>query len=591
MNSIKLLSENVSNRIAAGEVVERPYSVVKELVENSIDAGSKRISVYLERSGKKLIKVVDDGIGLSYDDSLMAFERHATSKISTQEDIFSISTLGFRGEALPSIASVSKLSFITKREVDDIASKVEFDFGRLKNVSCVSANKGTTVTVERLFSLLPARKKFLKSDPVEYKHIFSYIHYQTVLFPNIHFKLVHNGKETLNYPIVSSIELRLKSIFGKKFIETELIKVDKKANNIKFTGFIGTFEEKSLYFSNIHYLFINGRFVRDKIVYHALRKAFDPLIKKYDNQLPVFILFIEMDPKAVDFNVHPSKQEIRFRDASMVHSFVQNSIKSLFLEYQQNRYEDIKDSISISSKVEDHNFYFDNNKNYNKFDKISIDKQIELFGTPIESLGNVHEKEYLINEKEAINPWQLHQSYIFLQDKQGLLVIDQHAAHERIIYEKTIQRLNGLKVVSQKLVLPLVLDFPIYLKDRIKGLLNANKHLLKKVGFSIKSYSGDSLVVDEIPVELQNWDSGKIFWEILQNLEKEFKQTNDIKDAIAKSLACKAAIKSGERISQEQMMTLVNNLFACQVPFFCPHGRPLIVKIPIDFFHKKFKRI
>ena len=586
MNRIKVLAEDVANKIAAGEVVERPASVVKELVENSIDALANRITIYVDGGGKKQIKVVDNGTGMSADDAIMAFERHATSKVATLDDIFKISTLGFRGEALASIASVSNLTLTTKAKNSEVGTKVCFKFGRLIDAGECGANIGTTVSVENLFRYLPARRKFLKSTQVEFNHIFSFLHHQSILNPKIHFKLFRDNKLVFNYPIVEDLDLRLRTIFGKRFMEKELITLRAKAEHLTLRGYLGTFEYDQSSFKNINYLFVNGRYIRDRIVFHSIRKALEPLIFKFNNRLPFFILFLEIDPSLVDFNVHPAKQEVRFRDAGLVHSFVQNSIKRAFLDFQTKKYDSIKNLFDSQRGDSFKHIGETSEKEQLAFD----DKNETLIEQQILSNQEV-EKAFLTNESDAINPWQLHQAYIFLQDKDGLMVVDQHAAHERIIFERTIQKLNGLAPTSQRLLLPIVLECPVELRQHTEELLKNNLELFEKVGFSIKAFSGDSIVIDEVPVELSNIDNGGLFWEILQNLDMEYKKTEDIYDAMAKSIACKAAIKAGEKLSKGQMLELINDLFACQVPFFCPHGRPLLIKLPVEYFEKKFKRV
>ena len=314
MGKIKILSEEVANRIAAGEVIERPASVVRELVENSIDAGSTEILITIEDGGKKLIQVIDNGCGMSEDDALQSFERHATSKIRTITDIFHISSLGFRGEALPSIASVSQLTLITKEEGKDIALKVEFNSGRLVDFSKTSSNNGTSIAVRKLFSNVPARKKFLKTTQVEFKHILNYIHYQSILFPNIHFRFISDGKEKLNYPSVQNKKMRMQAVFGSEFLKRNLIKIDTGNDQLKLEGYISCLEDESAGFADYKYLFVNNRFIKDKIILHSIRSAYDPFVKKLrifqKGKLPPFILFLYAEPSQVDFNVHPAKLEI-----------------------------------------------------------------------------------------------------------------------------------------------------------------------------------------------------------------------------------------------------------------------------------------
>jgi len=609
MGRIQVLPEEVANRIAAGEVIERPVSVVKELVENSIDAQSSQISVHIESGGKKLIRVIDNGRGMSEDDSLQAFERHATSKINSVTDIFNISTLGFRGEALPSIASVSQLILITKDAESDTASRVEFRGGKLTDFSKTSANIGTTITIRNLFSNIPARRKFLKSDPVEFKHILNYLHYQSILYPQIHFRFLADGKEKLNYPAVAESKARMSTVFGSEFFERDLIEVSAKGDEIELSGYIGGLNEEKEGFADYRYLFVNGRYIRDKIILHSLKSAYGPFIKKLrifqQGKTPPYILFLKVDPQQVDFNVHPAKLEIRFRDPGKVHTFVKLTIEKLLLEYEDEKFKQIKNimnstyqsakTTNVESKI------FSGKMEKKRFNQVKRElKEIyqpDLFRK--KSIDDVEiEKNFAENkidmflrpEEDFINPWQLHQSYIFVQVEEGLMIIDQHAAHERIIYEKILHRIHGAPAQTQKLLFPIVIDLPPHLSNTIPELIAENIEVFNKIGFSIKTFSGDSIVIDEIPIELEDWDGGDIFIDIIKQLEDEFEQTEDFRDSLSKSVACKAAIKAGRKMNRKEMLALINDLFACEVPYFCPHGRPLIIKMTMPEFEKKFKR-
>ncbi|MEA2096623.1 MAG: DNA mismatch repair endonuclease MutL [Candidatus Cloacimonadota bacterium] len=609
MGRIKVLSEEVANRIAAGEVIERPVSVVKELVENSIDARSSQITVHIESGGKKMMRVIDNGRGMSEDDALQAFERHSTSKIKTVTDIFNISTLGFRGEALPSIASVSQLILITKDAESDTASRVEFRGGKLTDFSKTSANTGTTITVRNLFSNVPARRKFLKSDPVEFKHILNYLHYQSILYPQIHFRFLADGKEKLNYPAVAGMKARMATVFGSDFLKRDLIEVSAKGHEIELSGYISGLNEEKEGFADYRYLFVNGRYIRDKIVLHSLKSAYGPFIKKLrifqQGKTPPYILFLKVDPQQVDFNVHPSKMEIRFRDPGKVHTFIKLTIEKLLLQYEDDKFKQIKNIMSStyqSSKTTNvESKIFSNKMEKKRFNQVKRElKEIyqpDLFrkktADDIQIEKNFTGSKidmFLRPEEEVINPWQLHQSYIFVQVEEGLMIIDQHAAHERIIYEKILHRIHGAPAQTQKLLFPIVIDLPPHLSNTIPELISENIEVFNKVGFSIKTFSGDSIVIDEIPIELEDWDGGDIFIDIIKKLEDEFEQTEDFRDSLSKSVACKAAIKAGRKMNKKEMLALINDLFACEVPYFCPHGRPLIIKMTMLDFEKKFKR-
>jgi DNA mismatch repair protein MutL len=618
MNRIKVLSEEVTNKIAAGEIIDRPVSIVKELVENSLDAEADRITVILENGGKKRIQVIDNGRGMSEEDALLAFERHATSKIRNVEDIIRISSLGFRGEALPSIASVSRMELTSRDGENDTATRIELEFGTIKNVGKVSANKGTDITVKYLFSNLPARKNFLKSEQVEFKHISDYIHYQALTFPGIHLRLLNNGQEKLNYPAAADRAQRLSAVLGSGFYKQDFVKISGENELISVEGFIGGLEETKGTFSDYRYIFINGRFIRDRIIIHALRTAYEPFIKKYriyqQGKTPPYILFLNVNPELIDFNVHPAKLEVRFRDPHLVHSFTKATIVQALLDYQEDKFKIATEKFGHIYKEGDPTMLekqITAGKGGRKADKKELKQmnimlkelyQPDLFRQdPLEAAGRsdvsqsgqktVPSDLYLPPEEDVVNPWQLHNSYILVQSDDGLIMIDQHAAHERIIYERIFHRMCGVPAESQKMLFPIVVDIPPILKETVNQLLDNNPELLKMAGFSLKAFSGDSIVIEEIPVELGNWDGGEVFKDILFQLQDEYKETEDFRDSIAKSVSCKAAIKAGEKISKKEMLKLINDLFACQVPYFCPHGRPVLIKFTLTDLERKFKRI
>ncbi len=627
MNKIKVLAEEVANRIAAGEVIERPASVVKELVENSIDAGADSISITVENGGKDLIQVIDNGSGMSPDDALTAFERHGTSKIRTVDDIIAISTLGFRGEALPSIASVSKLTLITREADSELASQVDFWDGQLNNVSKTAANVGTTIQVRKIFSQVPARRKFLKTDQVELKHIMNYLHYQAILFPNIAFRFVVDGKERLHYPQTDSRDARMQAVFGTPFLDADWIRINHQQSAIQMEGYIGGLEEEKSSYADYRYLFINGRYITDKIVQHSIRSAYEPFLKKNrsynQGNLPPYILFLNINPELIDINVHPAKSEVRFRDTQLVFGFVTNTITNALLDYEEKRFnrsasgeeknsENVINNIPLRSEndsdVRTSNFGL-RNSNGNSEPRFTsyrkpfgeLYQQPDLFTQrPVLKGGEEAHKVvpdqqdisfFLPSEEDLVNPWQLHQSYIFIQVEDGLMIIDQHAAHERIIYEKIIHRLHGLAAETQKLLFPIVVDIPPYISSLVMEQIEQNLEAFYKVGFSIKSFSGNSVVIEEIPIEIEDWEGGELFIEILKQFESEYETTEDFRDSISKSVACKAAIKAGKKLSRKEMLVLINDLFACQVPYFCPHGRPLMIRMSLNELEKRFKRL
>ncbi len=610
MNRIKVLSEEVANRIAAGEVIDRPASVVKELVENAIDAGATSITVNIEKGGKDLIQVIDNGHGMNENDALLCFERHATSKIRNVEDIIKIGTLGFRGEALPSISSISHLIMVTKDEKSEVANRIEFYGGTLKDVSRIAGNKGTDISVKRLFSNVPARRKFLKSDQVEFKHILNYLHYQSIVYPEVSFKFISNGRERLNYPAIGDNEQRMRAVFGNKFFDNDLISLQMENKIVKLEGFISGLENTEHNIYDHRYIFVNGRYMKDKIILHAIRAAYEPFIKKsglhQKGQLPPYIIFINIDPEMIDVNVHPAKHEVRFRDSHFVHSFVKNSITNALMEYEKEKFHtaEMKTADLTKSKpltnYEQKVYVKPVKPRYSEY-KTDLEEvfQPDVFKKEVkppaieedQAPQQTFPSQLLPKEEELVNPWQLHDTYIFIQSEDGLMAIDQHAAHERIIYEKMVQRIHGAPPVRQKLVFPLVVNIPPYLNSVLTDLLEKNIEIFHQVGFSIKTFSGNSVVIDEVPPELNDMHSEEFFLDIMKNLQDEFEETEDIRDSLAKTMACKAAIKANRKLTRKEMLALINDLFACSVPYFCPHGRPLIIKMTLTELEKRFKRI
>ncbi|HPM00676.1 MAG TPA: DNA mismatch repair endonuclease MutL [Candidatus Cloacimonadota bacterium] len=668
MGRIKILAEDVTNRIAAGEVIERPFSVVKELVENSIDAHSTQIIVHIVNGGRDLIQIIDNGIGMSEEDAQLAFERHATSKIRKVEDIIHINSLGFRGEAIPSIASVSHFTLITKTDEVETATEIVYDSGKLQLIRQTSAKKGTQITVKKLFMNIPARRKFLKTEPVEFKHILNYMHYQSVLYPKISFVLTHNGKEKFNYPAVETIDQRLLDIFGSGFSQINFLRINKSWNAVRMSAYIELIENTEKRVEDIHYLFVNGRYIHDKTVFAALKSALEPFLKKYNyfqmGKLPMYILFLDIDPEQVDVNVHPAKLEIRFRDNQLVYQFVRQTIIEAIDEYEKQKYEIVRQKVTstnpespitpfekqIIKKTVDRDFFNQKNQiiqntqrlssqstlrgheltlnNYKSQDntliqaddKKHINGQDDIYAFHNQNITSIaNEKSKTLNNQEIpsvwqvqkdekplplgiyetifqnvdeySNMWQVNFLYIFLQDTTGIYVIDQHAAHERIIYEKMIRRMQGEKAVRQRLLFPVVVDLPHYLAESVFSLIEENLPVFEKIGFNIKTFSQNSIVIDEIPHELDDWDGGDVFIDLIRQLQQEFTMYDDFRDSLAKSMACKAAIKAGKRLQKREMAVLIQDLYKCNEPFYCPHGRPLIIKIEYYELEKRFKRI
>jgi len=409
---------------------------------------------------------------------------------------------------------------------------------------------------------------------------------------------------------VENAQKRMLAIFGSDFAKQDFIKIDSHNNFATLKGYISGLEEENQGLIDYRYLFVNGRYIKDKIVAHSIKAAYEPFIKKLrifqKGKTPPYILFLKLQPEQVDFNVHPAKLELRFRDPGQVHAFVKNTLTEALLNYEENKYNEIKTKFRSELKSEKstnlEKRIFTNKTDKKRFKEYKKEfsnlYQPDIFQKEEDTIEFMQQNApiskneiFLRSEEEVINPWQLHQSYIFVQVQDGLIVIDQHAAHERIIYEKILHRIHGAPAQTQKLLFPIVINIPPYLQHTIPDLISENMQIFHKIGFSIKTFSGNDIVIDEIPAELEDWDGGEVFIDIMKQLQDELEETEDFRDGISKSVACKAAIKAGKRLSKKEMLKLINDLFACKVPYFCPHGRPLIIKMTLEEFEKKFKRI
>ncbi len=605
MSRIKILDEKVINHIAAGEIIERPSSVVKELVENAIDANSTKITVIVDDGGKKSIEVIDNGSGMTKEDALLSLERHATSKIYSLDDIQNIATLGFRGEAIPSIAAVSDMEIITlpQNEQNSAATLIQLHNGSIQDVSETAGTAGTTIQVKNLFKNVPARLKFLKTTQTEMQHITSTIQHLACTHPEISFRLLHNKREILNYPRVEFLEKRIVEIFGDTFFKQNVIPVQTSHENIYLQGFIGSYHEQAEW-QKIHYLYINGRYINDKIIYSAIKKAYEPFTKKslMKNQLPLYILLLNIPGNLIDINVSPTKTEVRFQNSGIFFNFVKNSLTNALLDFERQKYSELQDMKQNEHTLSPENERSNIISDFKQQEKHSAsDANVQQLFSPKRKdvqLAYLFENQVIkdknkIIESEIVNPWQIDNSFISVEIKNALLIVDQHAAHERILYEKIKQKLEDKEHVleGQKLLFPLVIDLPKHLQTTIPDFIKEYHAMFRQVGFKIKVFSGNSIIVEEIPKDLSEWNKGEILVEIFKQIEEDFSPDGDFRDTLAKSYACHASIKVHQKLSKKEMLELINRLFACKNPFFCPHGRPTIIEITFEELKKRFKRI
>lgn len=611
-NKIKILPENLANKIAAGEVVQRPESVVKELLENAIDAKASNIEVIIKQAGKSLIQVCDDGSGMTEDDVKLCIQKHATSKILDYKDLEAIKTLGFRGEALSSIASVSQFEIRTETRDEEIGSLLKIETENQITFEKASVSKGTCVAVKNLFYNTPARRKFLKTDGTELKHITDTFNKIALSHPELSFKFYNNDSLVYDYPS-STAEERLRQVFADNILDG-LIPVNEETEYISLKGYIGkpAMLTKS---KGDQYLFLNKRFVISKQINHAVFSAYENILEKGD--YPFFVLFLTIDPSRIDVNIHPSKLEIKFDDDKDVYHFVMAVIRkslgmydlvpSVNIEENENR-EKLK--FDVYNRITQGDFS-DRPSLIEKRDRVAVtDKEIDLvFGsltsdiqrnkkTSAEhSFFDEEEKEIYLENKtveskvkgveETSFIIQLHNKYIISQIKSGIMIIDQHVAHERILYEKILNRLDANMPFSQHLLFPLTVQFD---PGSIEILRELNQ-LLNQIGFQLKFFSKNTIVIEGVPEDIKSGSEERILREfideyVINQREKKLEQ----RDNIAKSYSCKAAIKAGDKLSEKEMRLLIDQLFATSMPYVCPHGRPVIIKISLDEFDRRFGR-
>jgi DNA mismatch repair protein MutL len=576
-DKIKILPDNLINKIAAGEVVERPVSVVKELVENSLDAGTDNIYVEVKDGGKSYIEVSDDGRGMDESNLLLAFERHATSKISEFDDLQKIMTMGFRGEALPSIASVSMIDAVSKPKDAAEGTLIVIKAGTISEVKPSPSKYSTQIKVKSLFFNVPARKKFLSFDDREYKSIYTYFKKVSVSRPDIGFKFVNNEKTVFDLK-PQTLEERIRSLFPE-IDKDELLRTENSLGNYSIKGFIGK-AGLARKFKDNQFLFINGRIVESKMASFNIVNMYQNLIEP--GYYPFYILFISMPPHELDVNVHPSKLTVKFSDEQKVKRLITEAVGH-----------SLKDSVSItalSSQNEAKEHHYEpvvlSPVQIKEHTTPYASKPEEKFFRPDEK--NIGTRVLKINNELIVseNIWQMHDQYIFIQVESGSLIIDQHVAHERILYEKAIRSFAKSPMPSQALLFPVRVDLSF--EDRI--VVNEMKEYLNKIGFILSEFGQNTFIIEETPMGLTSGDEKKELLDLIDNFKLYRKNKMDTMESVAASYACKRAVKAGQKLSKDEMLDLINDLFQCEFPHVCPHGRPVIIDLSLKELNKRFKR-
>ena len=628
---IQLLPDSIANQIAAGEVVQRPASAVKELMENAVDAGAQNIKLILKDSGKTLIQVIDDGCGMSETDARMSFERHATSKIREAKDLFTIRTMGFRGEALASIASISQVELKTRRAIEDLGTRIVIEGFDLKLQESCQTPVGTSISVKNLFYNIPARRNFLKSNTVEMRHVLDEFERIALSNPDIFFSLHHNGTEIFHLPI-GNLRQRIVNVFGKES-NKHLVPVDEDTDVLKLTGFVGK-PEMAKKTRGEQFFFVNNRFIKSAYLHHAVQTAFEDIISK--ESYPFYVIFMEIDPARIDINVHPTKQEIKFEDERLIYNYLKVSVRhalgrnsitpSLDFE-QQNIFSrqyvvprDIrKDSPSQDgeetvSQQPNWKPKMDPNKGsgsdyrvppsaknweslYAGLDNLSFDSdtianpsdtaRADLFTIDSE-WADAKEMDYLEQPvSQTKEPYQIHHSYIVSQIKSGFLLVDQQAAHERILYEKYLDLLGEKQVYTQRELFPKTLHFSASQVEVLREILPE----INRLGFDIQEFGGQSFVVHGIPADwMVGQDEQKVIEGLLDQYGREMDLKLDLKERVARSMARSGAVKKGTAMTETEMRHLIDHLFGCTMPFKSPTGRNCFITFELSGLEKEFMK-
>ena len=622
MPKINLLDDNTIKKIAAGEVIERPSSIVKELVENSIDANSRQIIIETKDGGTTYIRVTDDGIGMEKEDILLAFERHSTSKLKTIEDLYKIVSMGFRGEALSSIVSVSNVEIVSRTKENLVGSKAVFEDGKLKFIEPIAANVGTTIIVKDVFSNLPVRKKFLKTNATEERYIADIVTKIALGNPRISIKLIRDGKLTLNTNGSSEEINVIYQLLGKD-IAKGISLIEFEDDNFSFKGY---FSNNNIYRSNrnYQYLFVNNRYVYDYKLAKVIEEQYSSMLPI--NKHPVFILYINIDPALIDVNIHPTKQEIKFIEENKIYSIIANQIKQntskivnipspslenkekkktekypYIWDLQNNDHKQIS-SIKKDEQIVRENRAFDfedytstdfKNILYQDNDMVNETIKDDFIENP--NIGEKKNQTYNYNDNATINFNELKfigiafSTYVIFENNKSdtIYIIDQHAAHERVMYEKLLREYHNESIVVQQLLTPQIIDLSpadyLYVKDNIE--------IFNQIGFLVELFDDKSIILRGIPLVFGKPDGEKLFLDILDDLDDSNVGIYTTKlDKIMK-IACTSAVKAGDDLKQMEIKSLLTQLNECDNPYTCPHGRPTIIKFNRKDIEKKFLRI
>jgi DNA mismatch repair protein MutL len=585
MGQVRILPEKLCNKIAAGEVVERPASVVKELIENALDAGADEILLDIEAGGRKLIRIRDNGSGMSRDDAFLSLERHATSKISTDDDLFRLTTLGFRGEALPSIASVSRFILQTKDLTSEEGFRLRVAGGTVEHTEAIGMTVGTDIEVRNLFFNTPVRRKFMRTEQTEIGHIADVVNRQAMSRPEVRFRLSHNGRVLIDAFSVSRLNERISALLGRHTAD-DMLSVLETDGDLALHGLIAQ-PDRSRASTAAIYSYINGRYVRDRVVQHAIMQGYRTLLPK--GRYPVAVLFLDLPPELVDVNVHPSKHEVRFRDQRAVHDFIVRSIRNCLRgEPDTNESVDVDgyDPATVPARP--------------VAAPVAVQESFPVYRSslpPSEPVCSKPETPFVVpaREEELAGPFslltvigQFNNSYLVCQDREELVLIDQHAAHERIGFERLRKQFRAEGIARQDLLFPVVMEYDF----KEAAQLGQNLDGLARFGFDVEPFGGNAFVLKSIPQLMAEAEAEQLVRDVAAELGSlgESALLEEAFEHILMTMACHGSVRANQSLSVPQMQALLRDLDQVDFNGHCPHGRPVIQRMSLSEIERMFKR-
>ncbi|MFN0036999.1 MAG: DNA mismatch repair endonuclease MutL [Saprospiraceae bacterium] len=620
---IQLLPESVANQIAAGEVVQRPASVVKELLENAVDAGATKIQLIVRDAGKTLIQVIDNGCGMSETDARMSFERHATSKIREAKDLFALQTMGFRGEALASIAAVAQVEMRTRRATDELGTRIAVEDSTVKTQEACQTAQGTSISVKNLFYNVPARRNFLKADPVETRHIMDEFQRVAMANPDVFFSLHHNDSEIYHLP-TGNLRQRVVKIFGEA-VNKKLVPAEQETDILRITGFVGKpdYVKKA---RGEQLFFVNKRFIRSNYLHHAVMGAYEDLLP--NDTYPLYVLFLDIDPASVDINVHPTKQEIKFDDERLVYNYLKVAVRHALgthnvtptLDFEQepafqqrlapppnlrpereavsvgtyrpSRPEPGEDESRHASNLEHWQKLYEGLQLFGEKANIEIAENDIAVGLSLPTFDTRPGMEVLEMDDDAESfskgqrePYQIHGQYIISHKKSGFLLIDQQSASERVLYERYLLALENRPIATQKALFPKTVELSAADAALLRDILEE----VNCLGFEVAEFGGNTFAIHGSPAELQAGTSEEMLLEkVLAQYKGNLELQLGTRDNLARSMARNAAVRRGQPLNAQEMQDLVDRLFACAMPFNSPSGRKCFIQFDLEELQKQF---